>query len=261
MTASSIATLNKLSEEEKRLIYSRFIPGALLARYSVSSELRDADGRELAHFTYAPGTTDVTLTLRHRVEAPDPLLFAHLTDTMNGQIYILLYILNDPHSPRFDVDRMPDGSPTQFGLLQRNLAAEEQSLAAGLAPGQVRRGVGMLRESVEAFESFIASLEHQVYFIDPLYYHNAVIFERYGFAYQKGRRRMEAYHTGFQPGGGLRDRLDSSSPFRQPWMADSVRGRSWAMHDGIADQIFTDVTMYKRLQDHAGIDTYPGGVW
>jgi hypothetical protein len=44
-------------------------------------------------------------------------------------------------------------------------------------------------------------------------------------------------------------------------MADSIRGRSWAMHDGIADQIFTDVTMYKRLQDHAGIDTYPGGVW
>jgi hypothetical protein len=33
------------------------------------------------------------------------------------------------------------------------------------------------------------------------------------------------------------------------------------MHDGIAGQIFTDVTMYKRLEDHAGIDTYPGGVW
>jgi acetoin utilization protein AcuC len=73
---------------------------------------------------------------------------------------------------------------------------------------------------------------------------------------------MEDYHAGFQPGGGwLRDRLDGSSPFRQPWMADSIRGRSWAMHDGIADQVFTDVTMYKRLQDHAGIDTYPGGVW
>src|SRR3990172_3303610 len=187
MSASSIAALNKLPEAEKRLIYSRFIPSALLARYSIPPELLDADGRELAYFTYAPGTTDVTVALRHNVQAPDPLLFAHLTDTMNGQIYILLYILNDPNSPRFDVDRMPDGSPTQFGLSQRNLAAEEQSLAAGLAQGQVRRGVGMLRESVEAFESFIASLEHQVFFIDPLYYHNAVIFERYGFAYQKGR--------------------------------------------------------------------------
>lgn len=261
MTASSIAGLNKLTEEEKRPIYARFIPDALLARYSISPDLRDANGQELAHFTYAPGSTDVTLTLRHTVEAPDPLLFAHLTDTMNGQIHVLLYILNDPHSPRFDVDRMPDGSPTQFGLSQRNLAAEEQSLAAGLAPGQVRRGPGMLRISLEAFETFIASLGHQVYFIDPLYYHNAVIFERYGFAYQKGRRRMEAYHSGFQPGGELRDRLDGCSPFRQPWMADSIRGRSWAMHDGVAGQVFTDVTMYKRLHELAGIDTYPGGVW
>ena len=127
MSASSIAALNKLPEAEKRLIYSRFIPSALLARYAVSPGLRDAEGRELAHFTYAPGTTDVSLTLRHSLEATDPLLFAHLTDTMNGQIHILLYILNDPHSPRFDVDRMPDGSPTRFGLSQRNLAAEEQS--------------------------------------------------------------------------------------------------------------------------------------
>jgi hypothetical protein len=261
MTPSSIATLNKLPETEKRSIYARFIPPALLERFDLAADLQDADGRELARFTFAPGATDVTLDLRHRADAPDPLLYVHLTDTMNGQIYVLLYILNDPASPRFDVDRMPDGSPTQFGLACRNLAAEQQSLAAGLAPGQVRRGLGILRESVEAFESFIASLGHQVYFIDPLYYHNAVIFERYGFAYQKGRRRMEAYHQGFQPGGELRLKLDGSSPFRQSWMGDSVRGRSWALHDGVAGQPFTEVTMYKRLGEHAGVETFVGGVW
>jgi hypothetical protein len=261
MTASSIAALNKLPEQEKRALYTRFIPPPLLERFGIAPDLRDPGGQDLARFSYAAGATDVTLDLRHRPGAPDPLLFAHLTDTMNGQVYILLYILNDPESPRFDVDRMPDGTPTRFGLSARNLEAEQQALAAGLAPGQVRRGLGLLRESVRAFEAFVASLGHRVYFVDPLYYHNAVTFERYGFAYQKGRRRMEAFHQGFLPGGELRARLDSSSPFREPWMADSTRGRSWALHDGIAGQLFTDVTMYKRLGEEAGVVTYPGGVW
>lgn len=261
MTPSSIAAVNKLPEAEKRSIYARFIPPALLERFGLSTAMLDAAGQELARFTFAPGSTDITLDLRHQADAPDPLLYAHLTDTMNGQIYMLLYILNDPDSPRFDVDRMPDGTPTQFGMSCRNLPAEEQSLAAGLAPGQVRRGLGMLRESVEAFESFVASLGHRVYFIDPLYYHNAVIFERYGFAYQKGRRRMQAYHQSFSPGGEIRLKLDGSSPFRQPWMGDSVRGRSWALHDGVAGEPFTEVTMYKRLGEHAAMETFVGGVW
>lgn len=261
MNPSSIAAINKLPGEEKRAIYSRFIPAELLDRFGISSDLKSPAGEELASFGFAQGSTDVTLDLRHHSGAADPLLFVHLTDTINGQVHVLLYILNDPASPRFAVDHMPDGSPTRFGLLQRNRVAEEQAMAAGLAPGQVRRGLGMLTESVAAFEAFIESLEHRVYFIDPLFYHNALVFERYGFAYQKGRRRMQAYHLGFRPGGELRAKLDGTSPFRQPWMADSIRGRSWALHDGIAGQLYTDVTMYKRLGEHAGIETFLGGVW
>lgn len=261
MSAGSIASINKLPEGEKRPIYARFIPSALLERFAISPDLRSPIGEDLARFSFAQGSTDVTLDLRHQSGAPDPLLFAHLTDTINGQIHLLLYILNDPASPRFEVDRLPDGSPTRFGLQQRNLKAEQQALAAGLAPGQVRRGLGMLKESVAAFEAFIASLGHQVYFIDPLFYHNAVVFERYGFAYQKGRRRMQAYHLGFQPGGELHGQLDGATPFRQPWMADSIRGRSWALHDGISGHLYTDVTMYKRLGADAGQATFPGGVW
>jgi len=53
------------------------------------------------------------MILRHEPGFPDPLLYGHLTDTLNGQIHILLYILNDPASPRFDVDRLPDGTATR----------------------------------------------------------------------------------------------------------------------------------------------------
>jgi hypothetical protein len=47
----------------------------------------------------------------HKIDFPDPILYAHLTDTINGQIHVLLYILNDPDSPRFDVDKMPTAHP------------------------------------------------------------------------------------------------------------------------------------------------------
>jgi acetoin utilization protein AcuC len=201
------------------------------------------------------------MSLFHEHHFPDPILYAHLTDTMNGQIHVLLYILNDPDSARFDVDKLPDGTPTRFGTLHRNLAAEQAALEAGLAPGQVRHGVRLLGDAIEAFESFVTSLGHDMYFVEPLYYHNAVIFERYGFAYQMGKRLMDSIQAGFQPGGDISALLDGSTPFRQPEAGNGIRRRSWAIHDGILGEPFTNVTMYKRVGKHAGITTTPGCDW
>src|SRR5262249_54442319 len=110
----------------------------------------------------------------------------------------------------FDVDRMPDGRVTKFGTLVRNLQAEGAALQAGLAPGQVRRGLRMLKSAMTGFENFAGSLGHDLYFIEPLYYHNAVIFERNGFAYQQGRKLMERIQEGFSEGGDLAKKLDGS---------------------------------------------------
>ena len=180
---------------------------------------------------------------------------------MNGQIFILLYILNDPASPRFDVDKMPDGSPTGFGIQKRNLDAERSAMEAGLAPGQIRRGLRSLRSAIHAFEDFMTYLKHDMYYIEPLYYHNAVIFERYGFSYQSGKKLMSQIHDGFAEGGVLRERLNNSSPFRSPSAANSIRLRSWAIHDGILGEPFTKVTMYKRVGVSANISTTPGCEW
>lgn len=260
MTPSTIGGINKLPEDEKRAIYARYIPKSLLERFN----LPDADSQRIQsflQFRFAPGSSDVEMSLFHEKNFPDPILYAHLTDTMNGQIHVLLYILNDPDSPRFNVDKLPDGTPTRFGTLHRNLAAEQAALEAGLAPGQVRHGVRMLGDAINAFEGFVESLGHDMYFVEPLYYHNAVIFERYGFTYQVGKRLMDKIQTGFQPGGDLSARLDGSSPFRQPDAANSIRRRSWAIHDGILGEPFTNVTMYKRVGKHAGISTPPGCEW
>lgn len=260
MPPSTIGGINLLPEREKRAIYARYIPTALLEKYNIPP-LTSAGGYNLLQFRFDSGTTDVEMRLYHEVNFPDPILYAHITDTMNGQIHVLLYILNDPSSQRYDVDKTADGSPTQFGTLRRNIEAERTALEAGLAPGQVRRGLRLLGQAIEAFEVFVTALGHDMYFVEPLYYHNAVIFERYGFSYQMGKRLMDSIHTGFQAGGDLTTQLDGSTPFRQPEAANGIRKRSWAIHDGILGEPFTNVTMYKRVGKSAGINTAPDCKW
>ena len=258
MNPSTIGGINKLPEGEKRTIYERYIPRELIERYDLPPL---TERQDLLQFRFAEGSSDVEMRLYHQPDFPDPVLYAHLADTLSGQIHVLLYILNDPESPRFDVDRMPDGSPTRFGTLKRNLEAEKAAMEYGLAPGQVRRGLRLLRSATDAFEQFVISLGHDMFFIEPLYYHNAVISERHGYAYQVGKRRMESIHAGFQEGGELRQRLDGSNPFRTAQAANSIRLRSWAIHDGILGEPFTDVTMYKRVGKAAEISTTHGCEW
>ncbi|HVN14903.1 MAG TPA: hypothetical protein VMT73_04120 [Anaerolineales bacterium] len=260
MQPSTIGGINRLPENEKRAIYTRYIPSALLQHF----HLPNADSQRIQsflQFNFESGSSDVQMSLFHEQHFPDPILYAHLTDTIHGQIHVLLYILNDPDSPRFDVDKLPDGTPTRFGTLHRNLEAEKAALEAGLAPGQVRRGLRLLGQAIETFEGFVKSLGHDQFFVEPLYYHNAVIFERYGFAYQMGKRLMDRIQAGFQNGGEFTASLDSSNLFLHPDAANSIRRRSWAIHDGILGEPFTNVTMYKRVGKNAGISTISNCAW
>jgi len=260
MYPSTIGGINLLPETTKQEIYSRAIPGTLLDRFHIPP-FDSTRGQNYLHFKYAPGSSDVEIYLYHEPRFPDPILYGHLTDTINGQIHILLYILNDPESQRFDVDRMPDGSTTGFGILRRNISAEEAAMHALLAPGQVRHGLRLLSPAISSFEGFVASLGHDIYFVEPLYYHNAVIFERYGFTYQVGKKLMERIETGFDENGDLFKQLDGSTPFRQKEASHSIRLRSWAIHDGILGEPFTNVTMYKRVGKSFGVTTCPSCTW
>jgi hypothetical protein len=68
---------------------------------------------------------------------------------------------------------------------------------------------------------------------------------------------MREIDEGFKPGGTLFNRLDGSSPFRVPGMERTVRGRSWAIHDGILDEPWDEIRIYKMVGEHATIDTFP----
>lgn len=258
MNPSTIGGINKLPVHEKREMYARYIPPALTEQFGLGNL---ADNDNLLQFRFAEGSSDVEMMLYHQVGFPDPILYAHLADSLNGQIYILLYILNDPTSPRFNVDKMPDGTPTQFGIRRRNMEAELASMQAGLAPGQIRRGLRLLKQAVQTFENFMTLLGHTMYYIEPLYYHNAILFERHGFSYQMGRRQMNEIQAGFAEGGALRQQLNDSNPFRSSAAHSSVRLRSWAIHDGILGEPFTNVTMYKQVGVVSALNSAPGCTW
>ena len=72
---------------------------------------------------------------------------------------------------------------------------------------------------------------------------------------------MDRIHSGFLEDGDLFQRLDGSTPFRMPEVCCSIRGRSWAIHDGILGEPYTNVTMYKQIGEHAGLSTFPDGAW
>jgi hypothetical protein len=256
----SIGQVNALPREQRDQVYCSLVPFDVVLRFGIDPEtLADEDG--VALFRIVPGLSSVELSLRHRADAEDPLLYLHLADTLNNQIEVVLFAVNDPHAERFDTDRLPDGTPTYFGTQGRNIPEETRAMKAGLAPGQVRRGLRLTRDVTPILERVVATLHHDAFYIQPLAYHNAVLFERMGFAYALGLGRMEWIHREFNPGGLLHRRLDGSTPFRQPGAENSVRGRSWAIHDGIMGMAYDDIKMYKRAGIHAGVITFPHAAW
>jgi acetoin utilization protein AcuC len=159
------------------------------------------------------------------------------------------------------VDCLPDGRTTNFGTQLRNLEAEYAALQYGLAPGQIRRGLGLFAEAVTAFEKFVSGIGQDIFFVEPLYYHNAVAFEKHGFAYQQGRKLMERIEDGLAEDGDLLPLLNSSTPFRSPQAAKSIRLRSWAIHDNLLGEPFTNVTMYKWVGKMANTNTCQNCPW
>ncbi len=258
----SIRQINSLPQKTKEQIYRHLLPCGVLTRYGIDPEtLCDAQGNRLVTFTCPEGSRVVEIDVRPCIGFPDPLLYLQMADTRLNQIEVLLFIVNDPDSERFETDRDWQGERTKFGTFKRNIPEEIRAMEAGLAPGQVRRGLRLSRVLVPLFEEFVQRLGHDYYLMEPLAYHNAIILERLGCNYVQGLRKMQWIDLNFRPGGLLYERLDGSTPFRRPDAWRTVRGRSWAIHDGILGEPWHGIRMYKRVGQHAGVDTFPGGAY
>jgi hypothetical protein len=258
---SSIQEISRLPEPEKRAIYCQLIPDWIYQDYHIDPDTLLQYGEEVVSLRCPAGSRAMEMTIRWHPHELDPLCYINMIDTFNQQLMVLLVVINDPTAPRFNVDVDLDGHSTQFGTSSRNLPEETRAMEAGLAPGQVRRGLRQFRNTFPEFEDFVHRMGHDLFLIEPLAYHNAVVFERYGFAYTHGKTEMKRIDAEFQPGGELHKFLDGSTPFRQPEAWQSARGRSWAIHDGALGHPFTGFRMYKRIGVEAGVQTFTGERW
>ncbi|WP_298267554.1 hypothetical protein [Geobacter sp.] len=255
----SLREINALGSEEKERIYGTLLPPRLLAYLDIAPDsLRGRDGLKRVEVIAPEGIGIVRLEVKAHPSQRDTVFFLELADTQFRQMELAFCIIADPRSPRFDVDRDSEGRDNLFASLGRNRREEERAMKAGFFPNQTRRGLQLFGEFFVLFERFVDALGMEMIVAEPLTYDNAIRYEKYGFDYLTGKRLMLEIDREFQPGGVLFRRLDGSSPFRMPGMERTVRGRSWAIHDGIMDEPWDGVRIYKMVGVHAGVDTFPG---
>jgi hypothetical protein len=261
----TIRQLNNLPENVKRRVYRGLVPPTLLTRFSIDPIQWTNSDKQPAVFLNAESNSEKVLITAQASSDPSAEFFAlELADNSLNGIELHLIVLNDPTAQRYSIDHTADGQPTMFGTLKRNLEAEEQALQAGLAPGQVRAGLGGSRLIFEQIDTFLSMLGHRAYFLEPLTYASAWIFERRGFAYVRGHKLMDDIHREFQHDGRLFACLNDSSPFRKRDQVHTVRGRAWAIHDGILDALdlrWDKIRMVKQIGRHAGVETFPQAVY
>jgi hypothetical protein len=257
---SSIQDINALPREVAEALYARLVPPELFERFAISPvTLRGADGARLVWVTAPEDKPWARVEVRSSSDDRDPALLVDLEMSPLSVPELAFVQITDPGRPRYAIDRDPDGRDTLFGTTSRNIAEELRAMHDGLAPGQVRPGLRLLARVLEGMDAFCRLLGRDLYLIEPLFYHSAILYERRGCGYLFGREIMDEIHAGFSDDGPLRAALDGSSPFRHPGAALTVRGRSWALHDGVAGGTWGNVKMYKAAGRPAGIDTFPGG--
>jgi hypothetical protein len=255
---SSLRDINALECEEKEKIYGGIIPVRLYDMFSISPQtFRGADGERKIYFTAPEGLGILRVEVRLLADDRDNVFFLEIADTRHRQMELSFCIINDPASPRFDVDVDQHGKYNYFATSGRNIPEEIRSFHAGLYPNQTHRGLRLFPEFFPTFERFVDALGMEIILAEPLTYDNAIRYEKYGFEYLTGRQLMLEIDEGFKPGNILYRRLDGSSPFRMPGMERTVKGRSWAIHDGVMDTPWDGILIYKSVDQHAGVNTFP----
>lgn len=260
MKYRSVYEVNHLPPKERTRLYRGLIPSSLFSFCGIDPQtLRNAEGVPAVQF-HTPETHGfASIDLKLHPDDRDSVFFLQISDTpFMDNLELSFILINDPRGERFDIDRDPEGRDTLFGTALRNIREEERAMKAGLGPGQVRQGIKMLRDFIPLLERFASRLGASIITGEALFYHNAIQYERYGFGYLEGRRQMEEIDESFRPDGRLWRRLDDSTVFRPRGAARTVRGRSWAIQDGILGEPWISPKLYKPVGKRVGVNTFHG---
>ena len=199
----SLQELNGLPAPLREGLYGRLIPAEVCARVGVdpATGLNGAGHRLLRIFA-PPEQSWARVELRASRDDRDPLVLVDVEVGPFGVPELSFVQVTDPEAERFGIDRDEDGQDTLFGTVTRNLAEERRAVAAGLAPGQVRPGLRLLGRVLDAMDDFCRLFGKELFLVEPLFYHSALLYERHGCDYLLGRELMERIHAEFLPGAG-----------------------------------------------------------
>src|SRR5689334_18864411 len=112
----SIRGINDLSRDVKEQIYLTLVPPEVFSRFNISP----AD-RECVRINCPPDTRSFEIVIYEKPNSRDPIVYLQMADTLNFQIAVLLFVINDVSSERFNVDVDSNGLPTRFGTQRRNI--------------------------------------------------------------------------------------------------------------------------------------------
>jgi len=263
----SIAKVNRLPKEERDQIYLRLVPDSILKKFLIDRKtLINPFGERVVMGIFPPDENFGCIDVKYRSADKDCIFSCQVSlQSFMESLHLDFLIINDPFSERFNVDIDEMGRDTLFGNRSRNIPEEVKAMEVGLAPGMVRHGLGLMKESVRCLERFTEPLGLRTITAGAFFYHNAILWERYGFTYFRGGKMMERIHKEFQPGGLLYEKLDDSTPFRRKGMEKTVRGRSWAIYDGgyldAFDEEWESPMMHKILGKDFTVNTFPGQIY
>ena len=257
----TLRAINSLPENAKLRLYRALIPLQVLAEFDINPRTwKNPDKQQQVSLDAEQGSDKVKIHAWYGDDPQNEFFYLELADNQYNGIDLNFLVANNPTAEKFRTDSDDEGMDTLFGTVRRNLKEEEKAMQAGLAPGQIREGLRCSNIVFTHIETFLTMMAHHAFFLEPLTYVSAWIFEKRGFAYSKGHQLMDTIHKEFQPGGELYKALDGSTPFRQPDQWQTVRGRAWAIHDGILqviDKKWDDLKMIKQVGRHAGVNTFP----
>ncbi len=263
----SIAKVNRLPREERDPIYLRLVPESIFEKFQIDRKtLTNRFGERVVRGIFPPDDNFACIEVKHRSTDGDCILSCQISQaSFMDSLHLDFLIINDPFSERFNVDVDEFGRDTLLGARSRNICEEIKAMDAGVAPGMVRKGLRLIGEFSISLDRFMVPLGLKNVTTEAFYYHNAIVWEKYGFTYFKGGKMMEKIHKEFQPGGLLFEKLDDSTPFRKKGVERTVRGRSWAIYDGIFadafDQEWESPMMYRILGKDFKVNTFPGQIY
>ena len=265
-----IQRISRLDQLQKEGLYRPLIPPSLYHRFGINPlNFCNENGLKLVRF-FSPEGDRTCLVEMKLEEMDDPLYSIQLSDSTDSTMLEWDFlIVNDPSSQKFNTHMDQNGKDTLFGWASRNIPEEEKAVEAGYFPGQTYKGMGLTREALESLIFFCRIFNIKSIRLEALFYHNAITYERFGFSYFEGYKQMKRIHDLFQPGGKLFKKLDDSTPFRKQGFAQSIRGRSWAIHDGILNDLDDDLLdegwispmMYQMVEKPRAMITFPDPVY